>query len=138
MSGNFLNPKFFLKTCLLLSLLSIFTACPSIDRHPDLKVKDLRMGTGAEVDRWSEITVLYKGSFLDGTVFDENKGKPKTYVMRSSTLIDGWKVGLLGMKAGGKRRLTIPPEMAFGKKGKLGRIPADATLVFEIELLTVH
>jgi len=57
--------------------------------------------------------------------------------MHSSTLIKGWKIGLQGMRVGGKRSLTIPPDLAFGSTGKMGRIPADTSLIFEIKLLDI-
>ncbi|NRA68014.1 MAG: FKBP-type peptidyl-prolyl cis-trans isomerase [Pseudobacteriovorax sp.] len=115
-------------------------SCDQVEVHPDFKMEDMASGSGPEVGRFDAVHVYYEGRLQKSNqVFDTNKNepKPRRYSMRSSTLIDGWKVGLIGMKAGGKRRLIIPPEMAFGPGGKGQRIPPGATLIFDIELVKI-
>jgi FKBP-type peptidyl-prolyl cis-trans isomerase len=104
-----------------------------------LKVTDEVVGTGAEAKQGSTITVKYTGSLADGTVFDSTDkqgGQPATFTLASGQLIDGWVQGIPGMKVGGKRKLVIPPELAYGNKAN-GSIPANSTLTFEIELVDV-
>ncbi|MDD9952161.1 MAG: FKBP-type peptidyl-prolyl cis-trans isomerase [Zetaproteobacteria bacterium] len=107
--------------------------------YPGLKVKDLYVGHGETVGAYSTIYVYYQGSFTDGKIFDRHvrPEQPRRYSMSANTLIEGWKVGLLGMKVGGKRRLEIPAAFAYGEKGKYGRIPPHAKLIFEVELMEV-
>lgn len=105
---------------------------------PNLIIKDLKVGQGAEVGSFDTIYVHFEGRFKDGRVFDSSKSRgtePIRYSMRAKSLIEGWRIGLLGMKEGGIRRLTIPPELAFGSKGKAGRVPANETLIFDVELI---
>ena len=128
-----------IKYVLLLGLL--LPACTKDPKdYPNLKIEDVKKGKGTAVGGFDTIYVYYEGRFEDGKVFDTNRGKkkPTRYSMRAKTLIEGWRIGLVGMKEGGKRRLTIPPELAFGKKGKMGRIPPGATLVFDVELVRVE
>ena len=105
--------------------------------HPGFKIKNIKKGKGDPVGAMDTVFVKYTGKFRDGTVFERAK-KPKEYSMFSRTLISGFKMGLAGMRRGGKRVVTIPPELAFGEKGKLGKIPPNATLIFEIELLRIE
>lgn len=103
-----------------------------------LQVQDLVVGTGAEAKAGESITVDYEGTLTDGTVFDSSKthGTPFTFVLGAGQVIQGWDQGVLGMKVGGKRKLVIPPELAYGSKGQ-GPIPPNATLSFTIDLLSV-
>lgn len=110
---------------------------PDPKDHPGFKLKDVKKGKGDAVGAMDTVFVKYVGKFKDGTVF-ERANQPKEYSMFSRTLISGFKMGLVGMQQGGKRVVTIPPELAFGEKGKLGKIPPNATLVFEIELLRIE
>ncbi len=102
-----------------------------------LQMVDLTVGTGAEATSESTVTVHYTGTLLDGTQFDTSRdGEPVTFEL-AGNLIEGWKEGVPGMKAGGKRQLIIPPELAYGAEGRPG-IPPNAWLVFEIELISVE
>lgn len=125
--------------CVWVLLLSS-SAClnlPDPADHPGFKIKEVKKGKGDPVGAMDTVFVKYTGKFRDGTVFEQAKN-PKEYSMFSRTLISGFKMGLAGMRQGGKRVVTIPPELAFGEKGKLGKIPPNATLIFEIELLRIE
>ena len=104
-----------------------------------LKVDDLVLGSGAVAVRGSTLTVNYLGVLIDGTKFDSSydRGEPFQFVLGAGAVIAGWDIGLDGMKVGGKRRLTIPSDLAYGDRGAGNIIPPNATLVFEIELLGV-
>lgn len=106
-----------------------------------LIIEDLVTGTGADCPAGATVTIHYRGTLTDGTEFDSShkRGEPATFPLRS--LIAGWQQGIPGMKVGGKRKLTIPPELGYGDRpvrdGHKVLIPARSTLVFEIELLGV-
>jgi FKBP-type peptidyl-prolyl cis-trans isomerase len=103
-----------------------------------LGIEDLVMGAGPGVESGWTISVLYEGTLLDGTVFDSTNSRrnaPFKVAIGKGMVIKGWEEGLLGMQVGGKRRLTIPPELAYGNRGAPPKIPPGATLVFEVELL---
>ncbi|HEX8552612.1 MAG TPA: FKBP-type peptidyl-prolyl cis-trans isomerase [Abditibacteriaceae bacterium] len=104
-----------------------------------LETEDLAVGTGDEAKAGKPVTVHYRGTLLDGTVFDESykRGEPFVFNLGAGQVIQGWDKGVAGMKVGGKRRLTIPPSMAYGSRGAGGVIPPNATLIFEVELLKV-
>lgn len=105
----------------------------------NLEVRDLKPGAGAAAVTGAEVTVHYTGWLMDGTRFDSShdRGKPFAITLGERRVIPGWEIGLEGMKAGGKRELIIPPQLAYGKRGTGGVIPPHATLRFEIDLLTV-
>lgn len=105
-----------------------------------LIIEDLQLGTGKQAEKGKEITVHYRGCLSDGTQFDSSieRRQPLTIKLGAGQVIKGWDEGLGGMQEGGKRKLTIPPEMAYGKRGYPNVIPANATLIFEVELLRVH
>lgn len=106
----------------------------------ELKIEDLKVGTGAEAVAGKKITVNYTGTLTDGTKFDSslNPGRtPFEFNLGAGQVIEGWDKGFAGMKVGGKRRLTIPSSMGYGPQGT-GPIPGNATLIFEVELLEVN
>jgi FKBP-type peptidyl-prolyl cis-trans isomerase len=105
--------------------------------RPDgMKVWDVTEGSGDACPAGASVTVHYTGWLLDGTVFDSSRKRGETISFPLSGVIKGWTLGVPGMKNGGKRLLHIPPEMAYGARGAPGAIPPNATLVFEIELVS--
>ena len=102
-------------------------------------IEDLVAGKGAEATRGRSVRVHYTGWLTDGTQFDSSVGgSPFTFRLGAGEVIDGWDQGVAGMKVGGKRKLTLPPELGYGARGAPPDIPPNATLVFEVELLAVH
>jgi FKBP-type peptidyl-prolyl cis-trans isomerase len=112
----------------------------AVEDVTELKVEDLSEGTGAEAVEGSVVNVHYTGWLTDGTKFDSSldSGRPFSFTIGAGRVIQGWEVGVAGMRVGGTRRLTIPPSMGYGDAGAGGVIPPGATLVFEIELLDVQ
>jgi len=105
-----------------------------------LQYEDLTVGEGTEATgRGQTVLVHYTGWLEDGTKFDSSvdRNDPFSFPMQCRYVIPGWDEGVIGMKIGGKRRLVIPPNLAYGENGAGGVIPANATLTFEIELLEV-
>jgi peptidylprolyl isomerase len=104
-----------------------------------LIVEDFVVGDGREAKPNDKIIVHYTGKLDDGTVFDSSlpRKKPLTFVLGSKMVIEGWELGLAGMKVGGLRRLTIPAELAYGDKPK-GKIPPNSRLTFTVELMAVR
>ena len=105
-----------------------------------LKYEDLEEGTGTEAEAGKQVTVHYTGWLVDGTKFDSSldRNQPFSFALGKGQVIRGWDEGVQGMKVGGKRKLTIPPQLGYGARGAGGVIPPNATLVFEVELLEVH
>ena len=105
-----------------------------------LRIEDLVIGTGSEAKAGDRISVHYTGWLADGTKFDSSRDRnqPFEFVLGQGSVIQGWDKGVVGMKVGGKRRLVIPPEMAYGERGAGGVIPPNAVLTFEVELLAVQ
>ena len=97
-------------------------------------------GTGRQPKRGDIVSVLYKGTLLDGTLFDQNldPDDPFTFQLARGKVIDGWEFGLLMMREGEKRLLIVPYEMAYGTRGRAPDIPRMATLIFEVELLRIE
>ncbi len=106
----------------------------------DLQIEDLVVGEGAEVKQYDIVNVNYTGSLTNGNVFDSslNPGRsPFRFTVGAGQVIKGWDEGLIGMKVGGKRKLTIPPNMGYGNR-QTGPIPANSVLIFEIDLLSIE
>lgn len=104
-----------------------------------LKYVDQKAGTGAEAKAGDVVSVHYTGWLENGTKFDSSRDRnePFRFKLGAGQVIKGWDEGVAGMKVGGKRRLTIPAELGYGKRGAGGVIPPNATLVFEVELLGI-
>ncbi len=109
-----------------------------INRHPNgLEVQDIVVGTGAEIKTGDVALVHYSGTLTNGTKFDSSydRGQPFQFNVGAGDVIQGWDLGIPGMKIGGKRRLVIPASLAYGDRAVGSVIPANATLVFEVELV---
>jgi peptidylprolyl isomerase/FKBP-type peptidyl-prolyl cis-trans isomerase FkpA len=103
------------------------------------KIEDLVAGKGPEAVRGKTVEVHYTGWLTDGTQFDSSVGgSPFSFRLGAGEVIEGWDRGVAGMKVGGKRKLTLPPELAYGSRGAPPQIPPNATLVFDVELLAVY
>ena len=104
-----------------------------------LVIEDLEVGTGPEATAGQHVQVHYTGWLTDGKKFDSSKDRndPFAFPLGAGHVIRGWDEGVQGMQVGGKRKLTIPPELGYGARGAGGVIPPNATLVFEVELLKV-
>ncbi len=102
-----------------------------------LIIEEIVTGDGAEAAAGQEVTVHYTGWLTNGTKFDSSKDRddPFVFPLGGGRVIRGWDEGVQGMKIGGKRKLTIPPDLGYGARGAGGVIPPNATLVFEVELL---
>jgi len=104
-----------------------------------MKIEKIVSGTGASPKRGETVTVHYTGWLADGTKFDSSidRGEPFAFALGTGQVIGGWDEGVATMRVGDKARLTIPPELAYGAAGYPGAIPPNATLVFEVELLSI-
>ena len=102
--------------------------------------EDIVVGTGAEAKAGSMVLVHYTGTLKDGTKFDSSldRGQPLPFQLGSGNVIKGWDDGIAGMKVGGKRKLTIPPDQAYGERSPSPKIPPNSTLIFETELMEVR
>jgi FKBP-type peptidyl-prolyl cis-trans isomerase FkpA len=104
-----------------------------------LKYEDTVEGEGAMAEAGKNVSVHYTGWLADGTKFDSSKDRnqPFQFPLGGGRVIRGWDEGVQGMKTGGTRKLTIPPQLGYGAAGAGGVIPPNATLVFEVELLSI-
>jgi peptidylprolyl isomerase len=104
-----------------------------------LKYVELKIGDGKEAKMGSTVQVHYTGTLENGTKFDSSfdRGEPYPVTIGRSSVIQGWHEGLQGMKAGGKRKLIIPPDLGYGADGRPPKIPGGATLIFEVEAVDV-
>lgn len=105
----------------------------------ELKIEDEKLGDGVEVKSGDTIVIHYTGTLENGQKFDSSldRGQPFETQIGVGQVIKGWDQGVIGMKVGGKRKLTIPPDLAYGEKGKPEAIPPNSTLIFELELLEI-
>jgi len=115
-------------------------AQPGATTSSQLQIQDTTVGTGNEAVAGKSVTVHYTGWLTNGTKFDSSKdhGQPFTFQLGAGQVIRGWDQGVVGMKVGGVRKLTVPPGLAYGANGAGGVIPPNATLVFEVELVGVN
>ncbi len=106
----------------------------------NMKVEILKEGSKNAAKSGDTVTVNYVGTLENGTKFDSSidRGTPFSFVLGQNRVIQGWELGVLGMKIGEKRKLTIPPELGYGAAGAGGVIPPNATLIFEIDLLGIN
>ncbi len=116
---------------------------PAVEAKPapvaELEKIDVVVGTGLEARKDSAVSVHYVGTLADGTVFDSSKerGQPMSLLLGQGRVIRGWDLGIPGMKVGGKRKLVIPPHLGYGEGGSPPKIPGNATLYFEVDMLHV-
>lgn len=106
-----------------------------------IQIEDVEVGDGTEAKRGNTVSVNYLGTLAsNGRKFDSSydRNEPFTFKLGSGQVIEGWEKGIVGMKEGGKRVLTIPPDKAYGPNGYPPVIPANATLKFEVELVEVQ
>jgi FKBP-type peptidyl-prolyl cis-trans isomerase len=104
-----------------------------------LQYWDITVGTGAEARKGQKVTVHYTGWLTNGKKFDSSVGgKPFPFRIGSGDVIKGWEEGVAGMKVGGKRQLRIPSDLAYGSRGYPGVIPPYATLIFDVQLVSVQ
>jgi len=115
------------------------TPQPASSSSSEVVKEIMRPGSGKAAESGDTVVVHYTGTLLDGTRFDSSldRGEPFSFVLGSGQVIKGWEQGILGMQVGEKAKLTIPPELAYGNQAVGGVIPANSTLVFEVELLEV-
>ena len=104
-----------------------------------LKYQDLVEGDGELAEAGQRVSVHYTGWLLEGDKFDSSvdRNQPFAFTLGKGMVIRGWDEGVAGMRVGGKRRLTIPPQLGYGSRGAGGVIPPNATLVFDVELLAI-
>ena len=112
---------------------------PATTTASGLIIDDTLLGTGKTAAAGQNVTVHYTGWLTDGKKFDSSKDRddPFVFPLGAGHVIRGWDEGVQGMKVGGSRKLTIPPELGYGARGAGGAIPPNATLVFEVELLGI-
>lgn len=110
------------------------------EQQSELKVEVLNEGTGEGAKNGDNVSVHYTGVLEDGTKFDSSidRGAPFSFTLGAGNVIKGWDMGVLGMKVGEKRKLTIPSNLAYGPSGVPGSIPGGATLIFEVELFGIN
>jgi FKBP-type peptidyl-prolyl cis-trans isomerase len=104
-----------------------------------LQIEDVKIGDGAVAAKGKTVAVHYTGTLTDGKKFDSSldRGQPITFPLGSGMVIKGWEQGIEGMRVGGKRKLTIPPALGYGERGK-GPVPPNATMIFDVELVSVQ
>lgn len=123
-------------------LISFFTnnkQTMNVTPNPEVLVEDSVVGVGEVAVTGNRVVVHYTGRFSDGTIFDSSltRGEPFQFILGAGQVIQGWDQGIVGMKVGGKRTLTIPSELGYGPND-YGPIPGGSTLIFDVELLKVE
>jgi len=115
------------------------TQAQEVTTPSGLKYNDDQVGSGEAPRQGQRVSVHYTGWLTDGTKFDSSRdrGQPFQFTLGRGEVIKGWDEGVASMKVGGKRKLTIPPDLGYGTRGAGGVIPPNATLVFDVELLDV-
>jgi len=110
-----------------------------ITRPSGLRYEDLKVGEGPLAERGMSVRVHYTGWLTDGTRFDSSldSGRPLRFVLGEGQVIRGWDEGIEGMRVGGRRKLTVPPNLGYGEVGAGSAIPPNATLIFEVELVGI-
>jgi FKBP-type peptidyl-prolyl cis-trans isomerase len=114
---------------------------PKLTTTPSgLKFVDLEVGSGAELKKGMRVLVDYEAWLADGTKFDSSydRREPFSFKIGDGQVIQGWEEGVIGMRVGGKRKLVIPPDLGYGATGAPPRIPANATLTFEVKALAAQ
>jgi FKBP-type peptidyl-prolyl cis-trans isomerase len=112
---------------------------PGTTTPSGLQYWDIKVGTGATAAAGQNVKVQYTGWLTTGKKFDSSVGGPPfTFQLGAGQVIKGWDEGVVGMKVGGKRQLKIPPQLAYGEKGYPGAIPANSTLIFDVQLVGVQ
>jgi FKBP-type peptidyl-prolyl cis-trans isomerase FkpA len=127
--------KKYLFICIVLLVGNLYSQEPA-----DLVIEDKLIGTGTEALAGKKVTVHYSGFLTNGTMFDSSipRKTPFTFILGAGEVIQGWDRGVVGMKVGGKRKLTIPSKYGYGARGAGNVIPPNATLIFDVELLKVE
>jgi FKBP-type peptidyl-prolyl cis-trans isomerase FkpA len=115
------------------------SSAPVVTTEGGVQVQDIKEGTGDMAEAGKSVSVHYTGWLIDGKKFDSSidRNSPFSFKLGTGQVIKGWDEGVAGMKVGGIRKLTIPPDMGYGDKGAGGRIPPGATLIFQVDLLEV-
>lgn len=117
----------------------LFVTLPLVSDEKEFQIIDLVVGKGDEAFSGSYVTVHYVGKLKNGTKFDSSRdrNRPFEFNLGAGEVVKGWDKGIKGMRVGGKRKLIIPPELGYGSK-RVGNIPPDSTLIFEVELLKIY
>ena len=132
-----------MRYCVIITSVALLLAgCAKLNKgvtNTGMRYEIIKEGTGASPKHGDSVTVHYTGWLEDGTKFDSSvdRGKPFTFKLGVGQVIQGWDDGVATMKVGGKTKFFIPPELGYGSRGAGGVIPPNATLIFEVELLSI-